>query len=238
MTLRVVRYPVVAVVAALAGMLGAVPVAPVGLVVPMYIVWPLALGVAALLAAVAASWTGNLLMTGRSCLLAVVGVTEGAALVLSALMAVPYFVPALEMVVLGGSLIHTIGACAAVIGLVAGVASLHLRGTRGRLGWDGAAALLSSVVSLVLLLLIEGAGLVPGLPEMRPVSAGYGEMVMVSLIFLALGVLLAAWRSPRSSPGHELGRDAALTLALVAAVMPVVAGTFALLCSTLVTCMA
>ena len=61
------------------------PVLAMGLVVPVYVVWPLALLSGVLLAAVGASWVGNLFTRNRSCLIFVVGVAGASAVVLSGL---------------------------------------------------------------------------------------------------------------------------------------------------------
>jgi len=135
--MRALWFILATLVAAALGMVGTVFVGSMGLVVPMYAVWPVALGAAAGLAAVAASWVGNLLASGRTRLPAVLAATGIAALVLSVLLAAPIVVPALEMALLGGPLIYTAGGCVAAISVVAGIASLRLR-------WDGAVALLLS----------------------------------------------------------------------------------------------
>ena len=51
----------VAVVALVGGFIGGYVILPWGLVTPLFVVWPLALGFGALLAALGASWTGTLL---------------------------------------------------------------------------------------------------------------------------------------------------------------------------------
>lgn len=89
---------------------------------------------------------------------------------------------------------------------------------------------------LAALVLMEGPGLIPGIPQTALASAGYDRMVRFGLILSAAGVLMAVLRSRRISPGHELGRDAWITLALVAGILPAVSETFSLLCSTLVAC--
>lgn len=80
---------------AVAGALAALPVYVMGLVVPMVLVWPLTLGVAALFAALVASLFDNLANRDgtRSRLLVVVGVAEGAAAILALTSALTYLAP-------------------------------------------------------------------------------------------------------------------------------------------------
>ncbi len=234
--MSVIRFFGAAAAAAVTSMVGAVFVAGMGLVVPMHAVWPVTLGVAALLAALAASWVGNVLTADRARLLAVSAATGVAALILSVLLMLAAFSPDPVMAVLALPLIYVVGGCVAVLAGVAGAASLRLRNERGRLGWDGAAALLLSGAVLVAWTLMEGAGLIPGVPETGLAYGVYRRTVETGLIPVAIGALLAVLRSRRVSPGRELGGDAWLTLALVAAIPPAVSGAFSVLCSTLVMC--
>ena len=75
-------------VAALAGaMVGLILILPLGLAVHEFVIFPLALGVAALLAALSAAWTGTLLAydQSRTRLMPVVGVVEATAVLLASL---------------------------------------------------------------------------------------------------------------------------------------------------------
>src|SRR5215204_3346122 len=70
-----------------AGAIGMFLVLPLGLIAHEYLIYPMALGLSALFASIAASWISNLLSSDgtRSRLLRVVGLTEGAAVALGAI---------------------------------------------------------------------------------------------------------------------------------------------------------
>lgn len=203
-----------------------------GLVVPIQVVGPLALVTGALSAALGAVWVSNLFAPDRSRLLLVVGVAEVSGVSLALLMLVSF-----SSSVFGlaspflGPLIYTAGVCVSIVAVNAGVAVVRLRGTRGRLGLDGAAAILLAGIGFVL-----GLFVFPMVPDWGLVRLGYENLAWISLVFLAVGVAMTFLRSQRLSPGHELGRDAATTLALVAAMLPVVVGSISLACSNLVGC--
>ncbi len=232
------RYIVATCGAALLGLAATLPVFAMGLVVPATVVLPLALLVGALVSAVVAGWVCNVGVRDRSRLPAVMGVAVASAVVLAALTSAAFFVPALDAVVWGGGAIYSLGACELVISSKASVAALLFRGARGRLGWDGAAVLLASIVGPAFLLAMENAWLIPWIPDVRPgwYRFNYETMVQVSLAALAIGVFLTILRSRRISSGHELGRDAAMTFALLAAILPAATGTISLACSTFVGC--
>lgn len=213
------------------------PVLTMGLVVPMHVVGPLALVMGALSAALGAVWVANLFVGDRSRLLLVVGVAEVSAVSLAILMQASFFLPVPGLGSLFvGPLIYVAGVCVAVVAVNASVAAARLRGTRGRLGLDGAAAILLSGIGFVLGLSVGGARLLFMVPDWGLVGLGYENLVWISLVFLAVGVAITLLRSRRLSPGHELGRDAATTLALVAAMLPVVVGSISFACSNLVGC--
>jgi hypothetical protein len=109
-------------------MLSIVLTAGWGLNVPMHLVWPVTLLTAALLSAVGAGWTGNLLASDRRGLLAVVGVAAVTALIPCALVVTPAFSPAARALMPRWPLIYTSGACVAVLSGTAGASSLWLRG--------------------------------------------------------------------------------------------------------------
>lgn len=233
---RLLRFLGATTAAVVLSAVGAVFVATAGLVVPMYAVWPVTLVVAALLAAVAASWVGNVLARDRARLLAVVATSVVAALVLSILTGASLYLPALAGFIFGGSLFVTVAGCAAVLSVVAAAAALRWRGERGELGRGGVAALVLVAAVLVARVMIEGSGLIPWIPE-TPLSYGLPLLaVEAGLLLLALGALLAALGSRRVPARRGLATDAWLTLALVAAVPGTASGTFYVLCSTLVTC--
>lgn len=79
------RYLGVSIVALLVGTVCAFPVFILGLAVPMYAVWPLALCFGALLAAISAGWMGTLFATDRtqSRMLLIIAVAELTAIVLA-----------------------------------------------------------------------------------------------------------------------------------------------------------
>lgn len=232
----VVRFLVAVVVATVLCLAVGLPVLGMGLVVPAQVVGPLALAAGASAAALGAGWVGNLFTQDRSRLLLVVGFAEVSAIVLLLVMLASAFLPGLRVGLLSGPLIYTAAGCAVVIAISAGVAALRLRGPRGRLGWDGAGALLASAAVLILGLLAGGVGLLPVSPGWDLVTLGYGSLAWISLTFLAAGASMAVLRSGRFSPGHELGCDAATTLALVAAIPPGVVGSISFACANLVGC--
>lgn len=194
-----------------------------GLTAPMILVWPLALGVGAALAALAATWVSNVSSPegSRGLLLAIFLVSEvaaalavGAAFVLTAsTILTPLSIPvALVLVVVGAS-----------------GAAWRLRGSgSGHLHWDGSAALVLSAAGAALLFalspggswILEGLGLYSPENEFAD-SSGYGAMVWVSLV--VLGLAIAIRRS--GTPGEERGKDAGITLGLVGALLPIIQGT-------------
>jgi hypothetical protein len=226
-----IRFLAAVVVAAMLGLAVGIPVLTIGLVVPIHVVGPLALAAGALPAALGAGWVGNLFTRDRSRLLLVVAVAEASAAVLCLVMLASSFLPGLF-----GPLIYTAAVCAGVVAISAGVAALSLRGPRGRLGWDGAAALLASAAGFVLGVSAGGAGLLPLIPDRSLVTLGYVDLAWISLVLMVAGASMAVLRSGRFSPGHELGRDAAATLALVAAIPPGVVGSISFACANLVGC--
>lgn len=231
------RFLASTIVAAMLGLATGLPVLAMGLVVPVQVVGPLALVVGGLSAGLGAAWVANLFARDRSRLLLVAGVAEASAVLLALLMLVSFLlpVPGLDSLFVG-PLIYVAGVCAAIVAVNAGVAAVRLRGTRGRLGLDGAAAILLSGFCSLLGLSVGGAGLLPMVPDWGLVRLGYENLVWISLVFLAVGVAMTFLRSRRPSPGHELGHDAATTLALVAAMLPVVVGSISFACSNLVGC--
>jgi hypothetical protein len=189
-----------------------------------------------LAAALGAGWVGNLFMQDRSRLVLVVAVSEASAVVLFLVMLAPVFLPGLRLGLLSGPLVYTAAVSAVGVAISASVATVRLRRPRGRLGWDGAASLLASAAVLVLGISTGGAGLLPLVPERGLVTLGYERLAWISLVCLVAGASMAVLRSGRFSPGHALGRDAAATLALVAAIPLGVVGSISVGCSNLVGC--
>jgi hypothetical protein len=224
------------VVAAMLGLAAGTPVLTMGLVVPFGVVGPLALAAGALAAALGAVWVGNVFMPGRSRLVSVVAVAEASAVVLFLVMLASVFLPGLRLGLLSGPLVYTAAVYAGGVAISASVATFRLRGPRGRLGWDGAAALLVSAALLILGVSVGGAGLFPLIPDRGLVTLGYESLAWICLVCLVAGASIAVLRSGRFSPGHELGRDAAATLALVAAIPLGVVGSISFACSNLVGC--
>lgn len=226
------RFLASTVVAGVLSLATGLPVLMMGLVVPIQVVGPLALVTGALSAALGAAWVANLFARDRSRLLLVVGVTEISGVSLALLLLVSFSLPVPGLSALfSGPLIHVAGVCVAVVAVNAGMAAVRLRGTRGRLGLDGAAAILLAGIGFLLGLLAF-----PMVPDWGLMRLGYENLARISLAFLAGGVAITFLRSRRLSPGHELGRDAATTLALVAAMLPVVVGSISFACSYLVGC--
>jgi len=207
-----------------------------GLVVPFQVVGPLALAAGALPAALSAGWVGNLFARDRSRLLSVVAVAEVTAVGLFVVVLASAFLPGIRPGLLSGPLIYTAALCSVIVAISASVAALHLRGPRGRLGWDGAAALLASAAGLVVGISAGGAGLLTLVPDLGLAALGYEGLAWISAALLVAGASMAVIRSGRFSPGHELGRDAAATLVLVAAIPPGVGGSISFACSNLVGC--
>ena len=228
------RFLAAAAVAAALGLASGLPVVAMGLVVPIQVVGPLASAVGALSAALGAAWVANLFARDRGRLLPVVGVAGATAASLVLLALSLYLLPIPGLDPLSGSLLRTAVVCAGVVAVNAGLAAVRLRGPRGRLGADGTAALLLSVAGFGIGL--SAGGVLPWVPDREFMRLGYGALAWIGLAFTILGVVVAVLRSRRVSSGHELGRDAATTLALVAAMLPAVVGSISFACSNLVGC--
>lgn len=113
------------VAALIACVVGAAPVATLGLSVSGWLVFPLALASGGLLAALAASWVGNVVFAGggtRSRLLPIVGWTELAAAVAFGLFALTFFSRVVSV-----TLLTLLTACAALIAAGAVLATYRLR---------------------------------------------------------------------------------------------------------------
>lgn len=111
--------------ALLACMMGAAPVATLGLSVSGWLVFPLALASGGLLAALAAAWIGNIAFAGRgtrSRLLPIVGWTELGAGVAFGLFVLVFFTQVVFV-----SLLTLLTACAALVAAGAVLATYRLR---------------------------------------------------------------------------------------------------------------
>lgn len=233
--MRFLRYAVVFIVALVGGVAGSAPVYVMGLVVPVTVVGPLALLVGSLLATLFAGWATNLVGRGRSRLFAIFGVSLLAAVVALLLrFAGAWAVNTFEMGLGIGSTLLVYLPGAIFFSVMTAVAALRLRGPGGRLGWDGAAALVLSACGSIFLLLVNP--IVPVVPPAQYVLVNYEIVVWASLAVAVLGLLAVAWCYSRGVSGRELARDAAVTLSLLAALLPVVSGTIHVSCSTLVRC--
>lgn len=140
---------------AVAGVLAALPVYAMGLVVPMVLVWPLTLGVAALFAALVASLFGNLANHDgtSSRLLVVVGVAEGAAAILAFTSALTYLAPD---VMPAWPAIYSVVAVSVVLAFVATGAARRWRSGGG--GWEK--DILTALVLLLLAPLLVYGGII------------------------------------------------------------------------------
>lgn len=120
--------------ALMSGFVSTIFILPLGLAVPGLIIFPLTLGVVALLSAIGAGWTGNLFAPDQtySRLLPIVGMTEivavGLAVILGAILMLGGWL---------GSLMITFGLSAIIIALSATVATCRFRSTERALARDG-----------------------------------------------------------------------------------------------------
>lgn len=126
--LKFFRYLLVWLVSTAACLVGLVPIAAFGVMVPGEIVLPLAMGLGGLLAAIAARWTDNALAPDRGRLLPIVGATEiAAAVVAVGFLALLYYQGALQGFM--APLINPLLVSAGIISLFATVATALLRTT-------------------------------------------------------------------------------------------------------------
>jgi hypothetical protein len=131
----------------LGGGLGLLLVLPLGLVVIEWVIFPLALAVGALLAALAAGWVGTWLARDgtRTRLVAAVAASEAAGLVLAL---VVLGVPAFRQALLGPVIRITVVA-ALVLAIVASTATLTYRRPRGEARRDLALTLVLLALAVV-----------------------------------------------------------------------------------------
>ena len=197
---------VVPVVALMGGFVGGCVILPWGLVTPLFVVWPLALGFGTLLAALGASWIDTLLAPGltRSRLPWVVLAAEVTAAALAvAFSSVPMLVPLIFLLAFG----------AVVIASATSWAEWCFRGPGERVGRDvGFTLVLATAVLTLSVLSLNGSGVRP----VRGVSVGVAAVV--------LGVILARRRFP--GPGDRIGKDDATTLVLAGLPAPLFFGAY------------
>jgi hypothetical protein len=245
----------ITVAAFVGGVAGFLPVFVIGLGVPLTTVGPLAIGTGALVASLAAGWVGNLAapQRTRSRLLAILVASEIGAILFSLISVALWAFAKLSALPtpsrgLTAAFTWAMLFCLVVfVFVVPPVATWRYRAPGvGRLGYEGAAALALSVVGLIVLVLtvpVFGSGFSPG--ELLSaigssangfVAAGFVACLVLVALLAALGVVWAARASREGLEGHELRRDAALTLAVVGIWVAVVFnGTLFLTCAV-VTC--
>jgi hypothetical protein len=205
------------IVALAGGFLGGYVTLPWGLVTPLFVVWPLALGFGALLAALGASWTGTLLSPDgtRTRLSRVVLASEVVAAALAlAFSILPILVPLIFILAFG----------AGAIALVASWSAWSFRGQGGRIGLDGGLVLILATAVLTLNLLSFDGTVIRAVFGSLSVVAGVGLSVSVGIAAVALGVVLARRRF--RGPEKRLGKDAAVTLGLAGLPAPVFFGAY------------
>ena len=206
----------VPVAAVVGGYVGGIVVLPWGLVTPLFIVWPLALGFGALLAALGAGWAGTLLSPDgtRTRLTRVVFASVATAAALAFVFALtPIFVP----------LIYLLAFAVGFVALAASLSAWRLRGAGGRIGLGGGLALiLASFVLASTLLGFDGTA-VRAVFGPLSVLAGVGGSVSAGVAASVAGVILA--RRLRG-PEDRVARDAAVTLGLVGLPAPVFFGAY------------
>ena len=204
-------------VALLGAYVGGIVVLPWGLVTPMFVVWPLALGFGALLAALGAGWCGTLLAPDgtRSRLSRVVLFSVATAAVLAAVFSVtPILAP----------LIYLLAFAVGVIALVASLSVWRLREHGGSLGLDGGLTLILASAVLALTLLSFDGTVVRTVFGPLSALAAVGGSVSVGIVATAAGVVLVRRRF--RGPEKRAGRDAAVTLGLVGLPAPVFFGAY------------
>lgn len=150
---RLVLVPVL-LVALICGTIVGYFVLPLYLVLHELVLWPLAFGVGALFAAIGAGWVGTFLASDqtRSRLLAVVGVSEATAAIVTVIGFLLLLFPAFAFSVLG-ILFVQYGLGMVVIALVASWATWRFRSSRTHMGWD---AMLTLVLAGLAPLIIMG----------------------------------------------------------------------------------
>lgn len=201
----------------------------VGLTTSMVIVWPLALGIGAAFAGLAATWISNFTsLDGTRARLPFVLLTSEAGAVLAILLAF-VFTASTSLTFLAAPVAVLVVAATACVG------TWYFRVEGSRLGQGGLAAFVLSVVAAIILFavspggswILEGAGILPS-HSLLASSAGLFLSLFSSLALVVLGVWIATRSSRR--PGLELGRDAGVTLAVIGVIAPIFQGTLYVAC--------
>ena len=201
-------------IAAVLSALLTLPMLVLGMGVAMPVVSLLMLIIAALFAAMSASWSGTLLAPDhtRTRLLPVVGVCEAIAVALAILMSVlAAFVDAFILLPAG----------VVIVALGASWATWHFRGSRTRMGWAARLTLALAVAMFVVSYELLSTGFIGisflGLFYLPIDILSYIDplsfVVGVGVASVVLSGILAMWRFRRRA--DRLGMDAAITLGLV-----------------------
>ena len=233
----------VPVVALVAGAASSAPIFVMGLVIPMFIVGPLALLTGSLLAALSAGWVANFSVHGasartRSRLWAIFAVALAASLVgLLTGMAGAFFIneyAAGTSLGVGAALVYLPGAV--IFSDATAVAAWKFRTlTVGRLGVLGKTTLALAtawavfLVAIEILWTVQPAFLFQNLMDLI-LGMGFWVFSVGSLILAALGIFLAT-RFSRGARERSLRWDAALSLMSVGLTPTAVAGAILLGCS-------
>ena len=229
--------------ALVAGAAGSAPVYVMGLVVPIFVVGPLALVAGSLLAALAAGWVANFSAEDasartRSRLWAIFGVALAASLVgLLAGMGGTFLVDELGVGMRYGvdlAMVYLPGAV--IFSGATSVAAWRLRGpATDELGFSSGSALVLAAAWAVFLVTIEiiwtvqPAYLSQNLADLI-LEIGFWVLFVGGLILAALGIFLAT-RFSRGARERSLRWDAALSLASAGLTPAVITGAILLGCS-------
>lgn len=228
-------------VALIGGVLGSAPIYVMGLVVPIFIVGPLALLTGCLIATLSAGWVANLSSNGassqtRSRFGAIFAVALAASLAgLLAGMAGGFAVNEFGIGMRFGVDVAIVYLPGAILFSAATTIAVwrFLTPASERLGFLGGAALVLAAAWLGLIVFV-GSSLVggPGYRLLYSLAPGLDIMVLfgVSFILTVIGIFLVI-RFFRGGAGRGLQRDAVLSLVAVGLMPAVIAGTISLGCS-------
>lgn len=211
-----VSVPVAALVL---GFVGGAAILIWGLVTPFFIVWPLALGTAALWSAAGASWTGTFLAPDltHSRPLRTFLVSGIVALVLTAGVLVA---PLLSSVVFP-PLIWFFGSSAILIATATSIATWRFRVPRERLGWQVFGPLALSALTMVVTL----AGFT-GMLGLVGIWEWWALALVSSVNLLAVAASMVLLRRGNWNRESLSAKDAAITLGLVGLPAPIFFGAY------------